>query len=207
MSKRRTWTGTAIWTRWRRPQMTTPCCDSVEAASSTRVGERRCFLDARREEILDARRGEAMLPRRASRSLCRWPGTRTSAPPSRRQPRPRRRSPPRRACSRLPPRRRPCPYRLRPHRRYRLRRRRQIQLRRLRQSPSRRSSPPSTAPSGLREVHIDPVRARAMYIVSPRRALPVIILVLLSVFTWRVALTSYQSLGELRFLRGGLERN
>ena len=42
--------------------------------------------------------------------------------------------------------------------------------------------------SGLRrelrgEVHIDPVRARAMYIVSPRRALPVIILVLLSVFT------------------------
>jgi hypothetical protein len=45
-----------------------------------------------------------------------------------------------------------------------------------------------SAPSGLREVHIDPVRARAMYIVSPRRVLPVIILVLLSVFTWRMAL-------------------
>ena len=51
----------------------------------------------------------------------------------------------------------PCPYRLRRHRRYR--------IRRPRQSPSRRRSPPSTAPSGRREVHIYPVRARAMYIV------------------------------------------
>ena len=93
------------------------------------------------------------------------------------------------------PGRRPRPYRLRPRRRYRRHLRRR--------SPSRQSSPPSTAPSGLREVHIDPVRARAMYIVSPRRALPVIILVLLSVLRggWLYT-SSYQSLGKLRVLRG-----
>ena len=73
-------------------------------------------------------------------------------------------------------------------RRYRLRRPRRYRRHLLRRSRSRRRSRPSTAPSGRREVHIDPVRARAMYIVSPRRVLPVIILVLLSVFTWRLAL-------------------